>query len=86
MPICTPKTTAAVDKEAANFSILWFSLPRAAPVPWVFVGDDEAEVADILCAFVRYASAICSINCAPWVGVVVMLAPLAASSRPWVRR
>lgn len=41
-PICTPKTTAAADNEAAKFSMLWFSLVNAAPAPVVGVelGDD----------------------------------------------
>jgi hypothetical protein len=47
MPICIPKTTAAVDREAANFSILWFCLPRAAPVPEVAVCVAADDVADI---------------------------------------
>lgn len=49
MPICTPKTTAAVDREAAKFSMLWFSLVRAAPVPLVAVFVAAEAVDDILC-------------------------------------
>ena len=58
MPICTPKTTAAVDNEAANFSILWFSWFWAAPVPVVPEGVVDDWVADIVNMLERYASAI----------------------------
>lgn len=54
-PICTPKTTAAVDREAAKLAMLWFSLPRAAPVPNVLDGD-VVVVDDILAFFERYGS------------------------------
>ena len=56
-PICTPNTTAAVDREAAKFSILWFSLVSAAPVPAVFVAEADEVVSDILWLVERYISA-----------------------------
>lgn len=58
MPICIPKITAAVDREAAKLAILWFSLPRAAPVPIVLVGGDVDSVEDIMFVFEHYTGAI----------------------------
>lgn len=58
MPICTPKTTAAVDSEAANFSMLWFSWSWAAPVRVVPVAEADDWVSDIVYMLQRYASAI----------------------------
>ena len=54
--IWTPKMTAAVESEAAKFSMLWFSLPWAAPVPIVEVGEGAA-VLDILWGAEGWSSA-----------------------------
>lgn len=43
MVIWTPKITAAVESEAAKFSMLWFSDFWAAPGPEVDVGVADAD-------------------------------------------
>lgn len=46
--ICTPKMAAAVDSEAAKFSMLWFSLRKAEPAPVVLVCVAALAVLDIV--------------------------------------
>lgn len=83
-PICIPKTTAAVDREAANFSMLWFCLVRAAPVPEVFVlvaadaVDDMFATVGALCQrYLQYR--LCAVCGCGW---NIQRAPLALSVRP----
>ena len=84
-PICIPKTTAAVDRDAANFSILWFSLPKAAPAPVVGVADSvEADVVADMFATVgalrRYLQyKLCAVGGCGW---YMLRAAVAASMRP----
>jgi len=45
--IWTPKITAAVDSEAAKFSMLWFWFRRAAPEPLLLVDDEAGALVDV---------------------------------------